>query len=308
MPGLEIRPFSDEHFDDAARLLAERHERHRAAEPLIPGDVDYRVQIEEALGAEGASGVAAITQGELNAYLVGQVSEDDRAVVDFAGHAAAHAELLRDLYADLAQAWVDAGCVRHAVYVPASDGALIDTWFRLGFGLQFRFAVRETSAEPPVDADLEIRPGTPDDREHAVAFDRVLWELQVLAPSFSGLTVPTDDEFREDWLDTWENADFTHFIAERSGRIVGHALLYRRPTGDLRIPEANIDLAHAATLPDVRGSGVGLALTAHVLAWAHDAGYRSMTTDWREVNLLSSRFWPRRGFRPTFLRLYRHIP
>lgn len=110
--------------------------------------------------------------------------------------------------------------------------------------------------------------------------------------------MPTDDEFREDWLDTWENADFTHFIAERSGRIVGHALLYRRPTGDLRIPEANIDLAHAATLPDVRGSGVGLALTAHVLAWAHDAGYRSMTTDWREVNLLSSRFWPRRGFRP----------
>jgi hypothetical protein len=33
-----------------------------------------------------------------------------------------------------------------------------------------------------------------------------------------------------------------------------------------------------------------------------------MTTDWRAVNLLSSRFWPRRGFRPQYLRLYRSVP
>ena len=33
-----------------------------------------------------------------------------------------------------------------------------------------------------------------------------------------------------------------------------------------------------------------------------------MTVDWRMVNLLSSRFWPRRGFRPQYLRLYRAVP
>jgi len=32
-----------------------------------------------------------------------------------------------------------------------------------------------------------------------------------------------------------------------------------------------------------------------------------MVTDWRETNLLASRFWPRRGFRKTFLRLHRAI-
>ena len=85
-------------------------------------------------------------------------------------------------------------------------------------------------------------------------------------------------------------------------------VLYRRPEGDLRVPPDNIDLAHAATLDDVRGSGVGLALTAHTLDWARDNGFRSMTTDWRSVNLLSSRFWPRRGFRPQYLRLYRAVP
>ena len=89
--------------------------------------------------------------------------------------------------------------------------------------------------------------------------------------------------------------------------MVGHALLYRRPA-DLRVPANSIDLADCLTEPDLRGSGVGLALTAHVLTWAHENGYPTMTTDWRMTNMLASRFWPRRGFRETFLRLYRSIP
>jgi hypothetical protein len=50
------------------------------------------------------------------------------------------------------------------------------------------------------------------------------------------------------------------------------------------------------------------ALRDAALTWAHEQGYRSMTTDWRCNNLLSSRYWPARGCRPTFMRLYRAIP
>ena len=84
----------------------------------------------------------------------------------------------------------------------------------------------------------------------------------------------------------------------RNPLYVGLLVLYVRPEGDLRVPANNIDLAFAATRPEVRGSGAGLTLTAFALQWAHDHGYESITTDWRMVNLLSSRFWPRRGFRP----------
>ncbi|MBA3412154.1 MAG: GNAT family N-acetyltransferase, partial [Actinobacteria bacterium] len=56
------------------------------------------------------------------------------------------------------------------------------------------------------------------------------------------------------------------------------------------------------------GAGIGRALTAHVIAWAYEAGYPTMITDWRMTNMLASRFWPKRGFRTTFLRLYRSIP
>ena len=35
--------------------------------------------------------------------------------------------------------------------------------------------------------------------------------------------------------------------------------------------------------------------------------FETVELDWRSTNLLASRFWPRRGFRPTHLRLRRDV-
>ena len=152
-----------------------------------------------------------------------------------------------------------------------------------------------------------MRLSTPADLEPVAVLDRMLYGHLQLPPSFSGLPLPEPAEFIDDWHNLWEEKEHTHFVAEQDERIVGHALLYRRPA-DLRVPANSIDLADCLTEPGFRGSGVGLALTAHVLTWAHENGYPTMTTDWRMTNLLASRYWPRRGFRETFLRLYRSIP
>jgi GNAT superfamily N-acetyltransferase len=314
MPEIEVVPLGDEHLDAAAALLADRHARHREAEPLLPDVADFRAQIERDLDHEGASGVIALRGHDVVAYLVGRLEddpavEDRRGFVDFAGCAASEPEAVRDLYAALAVRWVAAGCPRHVATVPATDEPLIDAWLRLAFGVQFMWAVRETAAMKPVGADVEIRDGTPEDLDHVAAFDRGLMDLQAGSPSFSGIDVPDLEQFREEWSDLWDDAElFRHFVAERDGRVVGHAILYSRPTGDLRVPDSNIDLAHAFTVANARGTGVGLALVGHVLTWAREQGYSSMTTDWRSVNLLSSRYWPRRGFRPQYFRLYRRVP
>jgi len=316
MPGIEIQSLEDKHLAAAAALLADRHARHREAEALLPEVSDFRAQLERDLEHELAGGVVALRGQELVAYLIGRVEEDAllgdrRAIVDFAGCAAAtgEAEAIRDLYTALAARWVAAGATRHLALIPASDEALTDPWLRLAFGVQYVWAVRETAAMKPVGAGVEIRAGTSDDLELVARLDRSLYEHQAGSPSFSGLAIPTDEEFRADWSDLWDDPElYTHFVAERAGRPLGHLVLYRRPTGDLRVPEGNIDLSHAATLPAARRSGVSLALTGHALTWAHEHGFRSMTTDWRSVNLLSSRHWPRRGFRPTYYRLYRAVP
>jgi GNAT superfamily N-acetyltransferase len=316
MSGIEIEPLENDHLDAAAALLANRHTRHRAAEPLLPEVSDFRAQVERDLDHELASGVVALRGDDLVAYLIGRVEDDAllgdrRAIVDFAGCAAAagQSEAIRDLYSALAARWVAAGATHHLALIPASDEALVDPWLRLAFGVQYVWAVRETAAMKPVNAGVKIRPGTPNDLELVAKLDRSLYEHQAGPPSFSGLAIPSDEEFQAEWSDLWDDADlYTHFVAERAGRPVGHLVLYRRPAGDLRVPEKNIDLSHAVTLPVARRSGVSMALTGHALTWAHEQGFRSITTDWRSVNLLSSRHWPRRGFRPTYYRLYRALP
>jgi GNAT superfamily N-acetyltransferase len=316
MHGIEIEPLEQEHLPAAAALLADRHLRHREAEPLLPEISDFRSQLERDLEHEQAAGVVALSGDEVVAYLIGRVEEDSllgdiRAIVDFAGCAAAEGrgEAIRDLYAALAARWVAAGATRHLALIPASDEALTDPWLRLAFGVQFVWAVRETAAMKPVEAEVKIRPGTPEDLDLVARLDRSLFEHQAGPPSFSGLAIPSVEEFRADWGDLWDDPElYTHFVAERAGRPVGHLVLYRRPSGDLRVPDDNIDLSHAATLPAARRSGVSLALTGHALTWAYEQGFRSMTTDWRSVNLLSSRHWPRLGFRPTYYRLYRALP
>lgn len=298
MTKLEIHPFSEEFRESAAALLADRHRRHRAAEPLLPEIDDFAAQIPEGDGAVATRG------GEAVAYLVAKVSEE-RAEAGLGGCAASEPEAVRDLYAHLARAWP----AHHQVMVPATDAALVDPWFRLAFGCQFMTAVREPAPAEPVDFGGTIRASTPDDLQAVAGFDRILWTQLAASPSFSGLDVDAND-FEGEWSTLWEETDEfpLHAVAELDGRVVGHVLLYKRPTGDLRVPEHNIDLAHCATLEDVRGKGVGLALTAYALNWAHAQGFRSFTTDWRSPNIVASRFWPKRGWRPTFLRLYRSVP
>ena len=307
---LDVVPFTDDHLDAAAALLAARHARHREAEPLLPVVADFRAEIEREWRADGASGVFASRGGEPVAYLVARPlpygGGGTWMVAGIAGHAVeGDAEAARDVYAAAAQGWFEAGHMRHGVFVPAHDGALIDAWFRLSFGASAALATREATAEAPFDAGVQIRLGEPRDLEDAARLEVALNEAMTPSPSFSGAQ-PDLAEIVEEWRDTWDDERFVHFVADRDGRIVGHALLYRRPP-DLRVPVASIDLGQAATHPDVRGSGAGRALTAHVIRWAYEHGFPVIVTDWRMTNLWASRFWPRRGFRPTFLRLLRSL-
>ncbi|HZT54384.1 MAG TPA: GNAT family N-acetyltransferase [Gaiellaceae bacterium] len=297
MSRLEVHPLS-ELRDEAAGLLAERYARQRAAEPLLPEIGDFERQLP-------ADGLVATRGGEAVAYLAGEV-DGERGLADrpFGGHAAREPDALQDLFALQA---ARLGVSRFMVAVPASNPDLVDAWFRLAFGCQAVWAVREVEPPEPVPFDGTIRLSVPDDLEEVIAFDEILYRHQASSPSFSEYDVPPRERLRADAADMWDE-QYTPVVAERDGRIVGLLVLYRRPEGDLRVPERTIDLAFAATRDEVRGTGAGRALTAWAFRWAAEHGFRSMTVDWRSVNLLAARFWARRGFRPQYLRLYRAVP
>ena len=296
MPGLEIHPLS-ELREEAAALLADRFARQRAAEPLLPEVADVGAQITD-------DGLVATRAGQAVAYLTGEV-RDDIAYVGIAGVAASEPEAVRDLFAALAPQW---GVTRFMAFAPASEPALVDAFFRLQFGHSATQAVAEPAPLPPVDFGGTIRESVRDDVHAYAELEYMLWQMLAAPPSYSGLT-STLEEHEEESSDLHDGVGrYWPFAAELDGRIVGMTVMYDRPTGDLRVPEQSVDLAFAGTREDVRGSGVGLALTNHVFSWAHERGYRSITTDWRTTNLPASRFWPKRGFRPTYHRLYRAIP
>ena len=322
MARLEVVPFSDEHLDDAARLLAARHARDRRAEPLLPERYEdaaaAREEVEHDWRSDGASGAAALRDGRLVGYLIGAPRGaeiwGENVWVELAGHAVYEPEEVRDLYSLAAAEWVERGRTRHYVLVPTADPALVDAWFRLGFGQQQAHGIREVPARaqqvPP--NGLEIRPPAVDEIDSFVELDLALPRHQRGSPVFSDRPLPTEEEIRGEWLDTLSKDEEDVLVAFRDGKPLAVWSVYvAGPTSHHRgvaWPERASYLAYASTTPEARGSGIGVALTDASLARAAERGESAMVTDWRVTNLLASRFWPNRGFRPVFLRLYRSIP
>jgi ribosomal protein S18 acetylase RimI-like enzyme len=313
---LEIHPFADEHLDAAGELLAARHRRHRAAEPLLPPRFEdpaaARAEVEAAWRKEGAAGAIAFRDGKAVGYLVGAPGNDEvwgpNEWVEVAGHAVEDAEVVRDLYAAAAARWLEEGRERHYVVVPAADAPLLDAWFRLSFGQQQAHGICEV---PPEPWPAGVRRAEPRDVDALVELALLLQEHQNLSPVF-GFRPPWDpDRLRAEIEKDVGAGELGQFVAEVDGRIVGNFEVAPAEVSNMHAslgrPERACYLAFAVTLPEARGSGAGVALTNACFAWAHEAGYESMVTDWRVTNLLASRFWPRRGFRTTFLRLYRRI-
>ena len=303
-------------------LLAARHARHREFEPLLPSRYETeeaaREEVEEVWSAEGASGAIAFRDGRAVGYLIAarRKAEEwgDNVWVELAGHAVEDAEDIRDLYAGAAARWFEEGNRRHYVLVPAHDSSLIDAWFRLGFGHQQGYGIREVPAHTDVHVPegFEIREPREEDIDQLVPIDIALPSYQRSSPVFSPRPLPTVDEIKAEWHKTLAGDDERLLIGCADGKPVAcwsvcAAELSRHYNG-LGLPERACYLAFASTLPEARGSGIGVALTDASLAAAARDGYTAMVTDWRVTNLLASRFWPKRGFRPAFYRLYRSIP
>ena len=316
---MTLEPLAEEHLDGAAVLLATRHAAARDVEPGLDPRYEEpdlaRGEIAQLLARDGASGVVALSHGEVAGYVLGVPLDaiwGPNMWVEPAGHAASTPELVRDLYGAAATTWVAEGRTSHYAVVPATDHELVDAWFRLGFGHQHVHAIREPLDESPAPPEgIAVRHARREDIDVLVRLELSLNEHQVLSPVFSGVGPPSFEETRAEWDDDFDDPKYTTFVAERDGVVLGSAVgcaielssIHR----SLALPRGAGFLGFAAVLPEHRGLGAGRVLGETILAWAREAGYPTVATDWRMTNLLSSRTWPRLGFRPTFFRVHRAI-
>lgn len=318
MRDLTVIPFADEHLDDAARLLSERHRLQRASEPLLAPRFeqhdDARQEVERLWTQPHASGAVAARSGRIVGYMLGIRKSDDpwgaNVWVEPAGHAVEEAEDVRDVYALAAARWVEEGRTAHYAVVPATDPALVDAWFRLCFGTQHVQALRE-APETAAGLPAGVRHATRADIPALAALDLALPQHQVLSPVFASGGIQTLEEAVAEWEDSIDDAEFTNVVAELDGQVVGSAVACSVEKSSMHGGVARPDdagfLGFAAVLPEARGHGLGRALGEAVISWSAQQGYATVVTDWRMTNLLSSRTWPRLGFRPAFLRLHRIV-
>jgi ribosomal protein S18 acetylase RimI-like enzyme len=315
-----VRPFEADDLAPAGALLARRHRCHRQSVPLLsPRFEDSETaSAEVALGfaAAEASGAVAERGGDIVGFLLGAHRPDDRfgpnVWVHTYGHAVTEAETIRDLYAVAAEGWVEQGYRAHYVMVPATDAELVRAWFRLGFGQQQVHGIRPARSEvAPASGRVTVRRATRDDVEALARLDLELPRHQRRSPTFSATPLGSYEESLDEWQLDIEGSTYHAFVAEFDGAVVGSAVgcALDESSGhtSLARPDHAGFLAFAAVDPRFRGLGAGRSLGEAVIAWAGEAGYDSVVTDWRATNLLSSRAWPALGFTEYFLRLHRLV-
>jgi GNAT superfamily N-acetyltransferase len=319
MATLEVRAFDDADVGEAGRLLAHRHQRHRAALPLLSRRYEDAAtateEVAKAWAAENSSGAVALTGGRVVGYLLGSPKGDiwGRNIwIESAGQAVEEAETARDLYAFAARRWYDDGRLAHYVLTPAQDADLLDAWYRLGFGQQQAHGIQPTPTSVPQAPDrVVVRRARRSDIPVLARLDVALPEHQGQSPVFSAGSTATLEEAETEWREDFDNPDFTTFVVEVDGHVVGSTICCRLEVsssyvGPMR-PDNAAFLGFASVLPEARGRGAGRALGEAVLGWAANQRFSSVVTDWRTTNLHSSRTWTRLGYRPMFLRLHRLI-
>ncbi|MDX1934534.1 MAG: GNAT family N-acetyltransferase [Capsulimonadales bacterium] len=321
---MTIRPFDALMLPEAGRLLAERQRRVRRIHSRFPDTFDSEAeatQLVTALHARpGRTGAAAFDGGRMIAFLLAERVTDmlwGRALwMRLPGMAVAgeDGEVLRDLYAAVAAPPVLQGCFHHFAVVPVAEAGMVRAFFSLAFGIEQVHGIvdlTEVSTDPPsLPPGVTIRQAGSGDREILESLSGTIWEHQVLAPVW-GIHLPeTQAERRKSYGDMADDQEALVHIAFVDGEpagLQGYFPPEKEGLPDMLMRENGLELCVGGTKAEFRGRGIATAMTQTAFHAARVAGCRYILTDWRSTNLLSSRFWPRRGFVPVAYRLARRV-
>jgi ribosomal protein S18 acetylase RimI-like enzyme len=293
-------------LDDLAALAAAEHTRDRAADGLLGAATADAGRVRPLL--DDLDGTVVHGDGEVAAAWLARPAGGALAapawglVGDPAG--------LREAYAHSAGGWLEAGHRTHTALVRAADAARHDALVDLGFGHEQAYAVLDL-ADPEAGrvaapAVVDVRPGTLDDLPEILPLAPLIGAHQVASPVFARVGADFFDGLEEAHREELADPEAHYLVARVDGRTLGFAIWYDGVDGPF-MAASDAELSVAAVAEEARGRGVGLALTAAVVDAARARGAMRVATDWRTTNLLSSAFWPARGFRVVGWRMSRTI-
>jgi GNAT superfamily N-acetyltransferase len=326
---LTIAPFDRaRHMRPASILLAERHARDRARDPRLPAAFEVpdacRPLIEQALDQLRAYGVVVKDAGDIVGFAVmsAQVFPQTHFLASFfplrgttighASHASAPGreyDVYREMYGALAEHFVALGYFDHGINVSASDVAVIEAMFTLGFGRSMAAAVRGVGPTAKTAASVEVHEASAEDAEVIFKLNEELTLHHARSPIFNPFIRESDEashEMQRSLLaDPAENA---HWVAYDDGKAVGmNTFMQPGFLAPMTLPDKTIYLFQGIVTQDARAGGVGTAILQRGVDWAREKGYDHIALHFASSNISGSRFWQSSGFIPIEFGLRRRI-
>ncbi len=308
---MEFMTFRQEHVEQATTLVHQAYERERAAVPLLPTvKSDILTSEIEQLCTEGL-GFAVVQDGTLAGFLAGMrvqrfFGAADGVYIPIYGHGAQaeqRVSLQWALYAHAAQNWVDQGLTSHAITMFTHDGALVQAWFHMGFGLRCVDAIRPPAPVEAPDSGLTVRLLTPDDADAILPLHREHQSYYHRSPLFMPYRVDATAEWMRQWL---EQPCHHIWAAFDEGQPVSYMQVKHGGETFVSDDAAMRNICGAFTAPAARGRGAATVLLRHICAWMAEQGFTRLGVDFESFNPLGSAFWLRH-FTPFTYSLTRRV-
>lgn len=319
----KLVPFTKDMIPEAGALLSKRHQRNRNTLPLLPVRFerpDVAAKAIEALTDNSAtSGYAAMRDGKITAYLMGDYSVEPWGRcgwIRLPGSALADGEsvaTLQDLYVRLGDDWVRRGVFIHHTYLSVADKDIVNAWFSLDFGKERIDAILDFSQikfpEIRIPEGIQIRRAGPGDNESLANLSHIIFRELEKAPYWHPTPPDVWNELREGWGELADDDKVYIWLAIENQKVLGMIGFWAQEEADvdmLAAPGMSY-LSVAATHEDARSRGIATALTWTGLAHCKQNGDNLCITNWISPNLAASRFWPRFGFNEVAYRLTKNI-
>ena len=312
MSRLELLPFDEGHLPDAGRLLAERHRRHRLAEPLLPGPLrgpcdlprprwppSSRPTRPPERWRSATAGSSATCSAPRSAGRAGAPN----VWVETAGHGGRGG---RGRPRPVRRGGRPGGSTRAAPRTTPSCPRTTTRWSAPGSASRSGTSTRTPSATTldrrAADAAAgrgSAAPSAPTSRPWPGSRSSSRATRAWRRRSPPATRAPTRSRWRSGTED-FDDPDYTTFVAEYDGRVIGSAVGLparedQQPHGSRAAGRAPASWGSRRSSRSDRGLGAGRALGDAVLDWSRQEGHACVVTDWRATNLLSSRTWPALG-------------
>lgn len=192
------------------------------------------------------------------------------------------------MYQFVAERWVKAGAVSHAICLPAHDEVLQKTFFRIGFGLRCIDSIRDMEViNYSTTPNYEYMELPSDEYSKVYPLDMELNNHYKTSYFFMNRACDTLEEFTE----SVKNEKIRFFVACQGGDICAYYSVARVGETYICDEEKYIHIYGAYCKPQYRGKGIAQNLLNFMIVTLRNDGYSKIGVDFESINPTGYGFW-----------------